>query len=181
MLRKTRRQFRTPRHIIDLIVALVNPQPGLRICDPACGTAGFLISSYTHILRQHTKPVDLARGILDGSQLKPKQWEFLEQQAFTGFDNDANMVKIGILNPPLIPQLGLHHRDTKNTEQETCMPKPLPRGLASRVAQFIRLPALVRLCVLRASVVQLRFIGLQGFSPLRPMYSLVAALQFRPR
>jgi type I restriction enzyme M protein len=94
----TNGQFRTPRHIIDLIVALVDPQPGLRICDPACGTAGFLISSYKHILRQHTKPADLARGTLDGSQLKPKQWEFLEQQAFTGFDNDANMVKIAILN-----------------------------------------------------------------------------------
>ncbi|MGH8531752.1 MAG: N-6 DNA methylase [Gammaproteobacteria bacterium] len=74
----TNGQFRTPRHIIDLIVALVGPQPGLRICDPACGTAGFLISSYTHILRQHTKPSDLARGNVDGSLLKPKQWEFLE-------------------------------------------------------------------------------------------------------
>ena len=94
----TNGQFRTPRHIIDLIVALVNPQPGLRICDPACGTAGFLISAYTHILGQHTKPADLARGISDGSQLKPKQWEFLETHAFTGFDNDANMVKIAILN-----------------------------------------------------------------------------------
>ncbi|MDP2982061.1 MAG: class I SAM-dependent DNA methyltransferase [Candidatus Latescibacter sp.] len=94
----TNGQFRTPRHIIDLIVALVDPQPGLRICDPACGTAGFLISAYTHILRQHTKRADLARNIVDGSQLKPKQWEFLENQAFTGFDNDANMVKIAILN-----------------------------------------------------------------------------------
>ena len=56
----TNGQFRTPRHIIDLIVALVNPQPGQRICDPACGTAGFLISAFTHILRQHTKPADLS-------------------------------------------------------------------------------------------------------------------------
>jgi type I restriction enzyme M protein len=94
----TNGQFRTPRHIIDLIVGLVNPHPGLRICDPACGTAGFLISAYTHILRQHTKPADLARGLVDGSMLKPKQWEFLETHAFTGFDNDANMVKIAILN-----------------------------------------------------------------------------------
>jgi hypothetical protein len=50
----TNGQFRTPRHIIDLIVALVNPQPGQRICDPAAGTAGFLISAFNHILRQHT-------------------------------------------------------------------------------------------------------------------------------
>ena len=94
----TNGQFRTPRHIIDLIVELVNPQPGQRICDPACGTAGFLISAYTHILREHTKAADLKRGILDGSMLKPAQWKFLEEQAFTGFDNDANMVKIAILN-----------------------------------------------------------------------------------
>jgi Type I restriction-modification system methyltransferase subunit len=94
----TNGQFRTPRHIIDLIVALVDPRPGMRMCDPACGTAGFLISTYKHILRRHSKPADLARGIVDGSSLKAKQWEFLEQHAFTGFDNDANMVKIAILN-----------------------------------------------------------------------------------
>ena len=94
----TNGQFRTPRHIIDLIVALVDPQPGMRICDPACGTAGFLIAAYRHILRTHTAPADLAQGVVDGSLLKPEQWEFLEEHAFTGFDNDANMVKIAILN-----------------------------------------------------------------------------------
>jgi type I restriction enzyme M protein len=94
----TNGQFRTPRHIIDLIVQLVNPQPGQRICDPACGTAGFLISAFMHILRQNTKPADLKRGNADGSMLKPAQWKFLEEQAFTGFDNDANMIKIAILN-----------------------------------------------------------------------------------
>jgi type I restriction enzyme M protein len=94
----TNGQFRTPRHIIDLIVALVDPKPGQRICDPACGTAGFLISSLTHILRENTKLGDLKRGHVDGAMLKPAQWRFLEEQAFTGYDNDANMVKIGILN-----------------------------------------------------------------------------------
>jgi type I restriction enzyme M protein len=94
----TNGQFRTPRHIIDLIVALVDPQPGKRICDPACGTAGFLISSYNHILRKNTKPADLARGTVDGGLLKPSQWKFIEEHAFTGYDNDANMVKIAILN-----------------------------------------------------------------------------------
>jgi type I restriction enzyme M protein len=94
----TNGQFRTPRHIIDLIVALVNPQPGQRLCDPACGTAGFHISAFTHILSQYTKPADLKRGHIDGALLKPAQWRFLEEQAFTGYDNDANMVKIAILN-----------------------------------------------------------------------------------
>ena len=94
----TNGQFRTPRHIINMIVELVDPHAGQRICDPACGTAGFLISAFTHILRNNTKPADLKRGNVDGALLKPVQWRFLEEQAFTGYDNDANMVKIGILN-----------------------------------------------------------------------------------
>ena len=94
----TNGQFRTPRHIINLIVALVDPKPGQRLCDPTVGTAGFLISAYKHILRPYTKTADLARGIIDGSMLKPAQWKFLEEHAFTGYDNDANMVKLAILN-----------------------------------------------------------------------------------
>lgn len=122
----TNGQFRTPRHVIDLIVALVAPRPGLRICDPACGTAGFLISAYTHILRQHTKPADLTRGILDGSQLRPKQWEFLESHAFTGFDNDANMVKIAILNLYLhqLERARISHHNPLTTTQGGQYPGP---------------------------------------------------------
>jgi type I restriction enzyme M protein len=109
----TNGQFRTPRHIIDLITALVNPQPGQRICDPACGTAGFLISAFRHILRQNTRPADLKRDLVDGALLKPAQWKFLEEQAFTGYDNDANMVKIGILNLYL-HQLERAHIEMRN-------------------------------------------------------------------
>ena len=91
----TNGQFRTPRHIIDLMVALVNPQPNQRICDPACGTAGFLISAFTYILEQHR---GTRRKNYPGGKLTPGQWSFLQEHAFTGFDNDANMVKIAILN-----------------------------------------------------------------------------------
>lgn len=122
----TNGQFRTPRHIIDLIVALVDPQPGKRICDPACGTAGFLISTYTHILRQHTKPADLARGIVDGQLLKKAQWDFLDQHAFTGFDNDANMVKIAILNLYLhqLERARIEHHNPLTTTQGGQYPGP---------------------------------------------------------
>jgi type I restriction enzyme M protein len=106
----TNGQFRTPRHIIDLIVELVDPQPGDRICDPACGTAGFLISAFRHILRDNTPKSALAHGIVDGQNLTPAQWKFLEEQAFTGYDNDANMVKIAILN------LYLHQLEKANIE-----------------------------------------------------------------
>jgi type I restriction enzyme M protein len=47
-------QFRTPRHIIDFIVQVVDPKKEDRILDPACVTAGFLISAYKHILKQNT-------------------------------------------------------------------------------------------------------------------------------
>jgi type I restriction enzyme M protein len=106
----TNGQFRTPRHIIAMIVALVDPRPGLRICDPACGTAGFLIAAFNHILRQNTSRASLAKGIADGDMLKPAQWKFFEEHAFTGYDNDANMVKIAILN------LYLHQLERANIE-----------------------------------------------------------------
>ena len=48
-------QFRTPRHIIDFIVEVVKPQKHEKILDPACGTAGFLISAYKHILKNNPK------------------------------------------------------------------------------------------------------------------------------
>jgi type I restriction-modification system DNA methylase subunit len=94
----TNGQFRTPRHIISMIVDLVGPKPGDRICDPACGTAGFLIAAFNYILRTNTSKASLKRGEMTGDLLKPQQWKFLEEQAFTGYDNDANMVKIAILN-----------------------------------------------------------------------------------
>jgi len=49
-------QFRTPRHIIRMIVALVDPDINDKISDPACGTAGFLINAYEHIVRKYTSP-----------------------------------------------------------------------------------------------------------------------------
>jgi type I restriction enzyme M protein len=106
----TNGQFRTPRHIINMIVAMVDPQPGRRVCDPACGTAGFLISTFNYILRGNTSKAALAKGDLNGDQLKPAQWKFLEEHAFTGYDNDANMVKIAILN------LYLHRLEKANIE-----------------------------------------------------------------
>jgi type I restriction enzyme M protein len=106
----TNGQFRTPRHIIEMIVNLVDPQPGMRICDPACGTAGFVIASFNHILSGHTSKATLAKGQTTGDLIKPAQWKFLEEHAFTGYDNDANMVKIGILN------LYLHRLEKANIE-----------------------------------------------------------------
>jgi type I restriction enzyme M protein len=106
----TNGQFRTPRHIIRMIVELVDPRPGQRICDPAVGTAGFLIAAFEYIKRCHTSPAELARGQVTGDLLSPAHWNFLEEHAFTGYDNDANMVKIAILN------LYLHQLDKADIE-----------------------------------------------------------------
>jgi type I restriction enzyme M protein len=106
----TNGQFRTPRHLIKMIVELVDPQPNERICDPAAGTAGFLVVAFEHIKQQHTSATDLSRSQITGNLLTPVQWRFLEEQAFTGYDNDINMVKIAILN------LYLHQLEKANIE-----------------------------------------------------------------
>lgn len=117
----TNGQFRTPRHIIDLIVALVDPQPDEYIADPACGTAGFLVSAFNHIKRQNTSKAELSRGRLTGDRLNSAQWKFIENKAFTGYDNDANMVKIAILN------LYLHKLEKANIQFHN----PLTSGIGT--------------------------------------------------
>lgn len=92
----TNGQFRTPRHIIDTIVKLVDPQIGDTICDPACGTGGFLISAHKHILKSNTSKQTKSDDL--GDLLSTEQWKFLGTKAIWGFDNDANMVKFGALN-----------------------------------------------------------------------------------
>jgi len=112
-------QFRTPRHIIDMIVAMVGPKPNQRICDPACGTAGFLISAYNYVLNQNKGS---GKQKYPGGSMTPKQWQFLEEQAFTGYDNDANMVKIAILN------LYLHRLEKANIEFHNPLTTPGPKS-----------------------------------------------------
>lgn len=94
----TNGQFRTARHIIQMMVQIVNPKPGEYILDPACGTAGFLIEAYKYILRCHTSKADMKAGHISGDLLKPDQHEFLKAHALTGYDNDADMIKISVMN-----------------------------------------------------------------------------------
>jgi type I restriction enzyme M protein len=91
-------QFRTPRNIIDMMVKIIDPKPGETICDPACGTAGFLVSSYKHILKQNTPKDDLKKNFVTGSNLNNEQWNFLEKDTFNGFDSDSTMSKISLMN-----------------------------------------------------------------------------------
>ncbi len=83
-------QFRTPRHIIDFMVEVLAPQKGETILDPACGTAGFLISAYKHILRTNTD----AKG---NSTLTPDEKGRLARN-FKGYDISPDMVRLSLVN-----------------------------------------------------------------------------------
>lgn len=94
----TNGQFRTPRHIIKMMVKMLKPKAGQYILDPACGTAGFLIEAYHYIMEQNTSEDILKEGHVRGDRLKPHQHEFLKTHALTGYDNDTDMIKISIMN-----------------------------------------------------------------------------------
>ncbi|WP_298506675.1 N-6 DNA methylase [uncultured Sphaerochaeta sp.] len=83
-------QFRTPRHIIDFIVEVVDPKKNETVLDPACGTAGFLISSFKHILRANTD----AKGY---NILTPDERGLLATN-FKGYDISPDMVRLSLVN-----------------------------------------------------------------------------------
>jgi type I restriction enzyme M protein len=97
-------QFRTPRHIIKMMVALLDPKIGDNICDPACGTAGFLVSAYEHILKKNTAKELIQtdeygnESNLKGDKLNKKQWEILREHTFFGYDFDSTMTRISLMN-----------------------------------------------------------------------------------
>jgi len=83
-------QFRTPRHIIDFMVKVVDPKKSETVLDPACGTAGFLISSYKHIREANTD----AKG---NSILSPDERGRLAKN-FKGYDISPDMVRLSLVN-----------------------------------------------------------------------------------
>ena len=83
-------QFRTPRHIIDFVVAIVDPKKNETILDPACGTAGFLISAYKHILRANTEANDKT-GLTPDERLRLAQ-------NVSGYDISPDMVRLSLVN-----------------------------------------------------------------------------------
>lgn len=80
-------QFRTPRHIIQLMVEMTEPNPRDEICDPACGTAGFLVAASEYVQRVHKD--DLVEA--------DNQHHF-NNSMFHGFDFDSTMLRIGSMN-----------------------------------------------------------------------------------
>ena len=80
-------QFRTPRHIIRLMVEMTAPTPEDIICDPACGTAGFLVAAGEYLRDRYP-------DLLHDQKLK----EHFHQRLFHGFDFDNTMLRIGSMN-----------------------------------------------------------------------------------
>ncbi len=79
-------QFRTPKQIREMMVELIAPTPDDVICDPSCGTAGFLVSAAEYI-RSHYE-----------STMTAEQWEHFATDAFSGFDMDRTMLRISAMN-----------------------------------------------------------------------------------
>jgi len=86
-------QFRTPRHIIDFIVDIVDPKKEDKILDPACGTAGFLISAFKHILKHNTTK----DSKILGDALSPMDRRNLTKN-FVGYDISPEMRRLSLVN-----------------------------------------------------------------------------------
>src|SRR3989339_986690 len=100
-------QFRTPRHIIDFIVEVVDPKKDETILDPACGTAGFLISAYKHILKQNKE-----KALTPDEKLKL-------MNNLAGYDISPDMVKLALVNMYLhgFPEPQIHEYDSLTSEK----------------------------------------------------------------
>lgn len=116
-------QFRTPRHIIRMMVKLTDPKLYQKICDPACGTGGFLINAYQHILKEYTNEEsiefdeDEVAHNLWGEKLSKKDREFLMKNQFYGYDFENTMVRIASMN------MILHGFDEPNIENANTLNK----------------------------------------------------------
>lgn len=100
-------QFRTPRHIIDFIVEVVDPKKNETILDPACGTAGFLISAYKHILKSNKE-----KPLTPDEKLKL-------MSNLAGYDISPDMVKLALVNMYLhgFPEPKIHEYDSLTSEK----------------------------------------------------------------
>ena len=115
-------QFRTPRHIIDLMVGMLDPQPGHLIADPACGTGGFLIRTVDYLLKAHTSPNGILREesdgevyeTLTGDKLNETDWHHIQTRMFHGFDFDVTMLRLAAMNLMLhgVEDAGIRYQDT---------------------------------------------------------------------
>lgn len=124
-------QFRTPRHIIQMMAELLNPNindKDVKICDVTSGTSGFLVGAFQYILKENStfKELDednnLEKG-LDGDKLNIVDKNRLLESTFVGFDIDSTMVRIGMMNMMMhgISKPKINHINTLSDEYEKLM------------------------------------------------------------
>ena len=118
----TNGQFRTPRHIIDMMVRLIKPTPQDKICDPACGTGGFLCGAYHYILESNTSDDMKEISPVLGDKLSDADRHNIDQNVFFGREFDPTMYKIGLMNMILhnIRPYNIKHQDSlsKDAQEE---------------------------------------------------------------
>jgi len=94
--------FRTPRHIIQMMTELINPTKNDKICDPACGTAGFLINAYKHILKSNTSKDWMFEdefGIhYTWDLFSAEDWKRIKENTLFWYDFSTKMVRVGLMN-----------------------------------------------------------------------------------
>ena len=111
-------QFRTPRHIIKFMVAMIDPTADETIGDPACGTAGFLVGAAEYLLEKYTSPtgvvVEDGQKVYSGDLLSKAQRKHRQNGMFHGFDFDVTMLRIAAMNLVLhgIDEPDIHGQDT---------------------------------------------------------------------
>lgn len=117
----TNGQFRTPRHIIRMMVELMKPKVDDRICDPAMGTAGFLVESAKYLKQNHSEEL-----------LKKKNQTHFRTTMFSGFDTDPKMLRIGSMNlmlngvnnPNIVSQDSLSNQNNAESLYTLCLANP---------------------------------------------------------
>lgn len=118
----TNGQFRTPRHIIDMMVRLIKPTPQDKICDPACGTGGFLCGAYHYILESNTSEEMKGVSPILGDKLSDSDRHNIDQKVFYGREFDITMYRIGLMNMILhnIRPYNIKHTDSlsKDSQEE---------------------------------------------------------------
>ena len=113
-------QFRTPRHIIDMMVEMLDVQPTDVICDPACGTAGFLSRTMEYLTRTHTSKESIYQDedgnpVYTGDLLHEYQ-DHINNNMFWGFDFDSTMLRVSAMNMLLhgVSSANITYQDSLN-------------------------------------------------------------------
>lgn len=122
-------QFRTPRHIIDAMIELVAPQPTDMVCDPACGTGGFLARTMEYLNRKHSSEAGTFKDeegnkYYTGDLLEPYR-DHINKNMFWGFDFDTTMLRVSSMNMALhgVANANILYQDTLSKSIKEHYPK----------------------------------------------------------